>query len=121
MLAALYAMSMVLKMLPALGMACPPKCRCEKLLFYCDSQGFHSVPNTTEKGSLGLSLRHNFITELERDQFASFSQLTWLHLDHNQIATVREDSFQGLYKLKELVLREREKKKKEVTKVQVGI
>ncbi|XP_012959978.4 leucine-rich repeat transmembrane neuronal protein 2 isoform X1 [Anas platyrhynchos] len=104
MLAALYAMSMVLKMLPALGMACPPKCRCEKLLFYCDSQGFHSVPNTTEKGSLGLSLRHNFITELERDQFASFSQLTWLHLDHNQIATVREDSFQGLYKLKELVL-----------------
>ncbi|NWY90567.1 LRRT2 protein, partial [Loxia curvirostra] len=104
MLAALYAMSMVLKMLPALGMACPPKCRCEKLLFYCDSQGFHSVPNTTEKGSLGLSLRHNYISELERDQFASFSQLTWLHLDHNQIATVREDSFQGLYKLKELVL-----------------
>ncbi|NWX85609.1 LRRT2 protein, partial [Nothoprocta pentlandii] len=104
MLAALYAMSMVLKMLPALGMACPPKCRCEKLLFYCDSQGFHSVPNTTEKGSLGLSLRHNYITELERDQFASFSQLTWLHLDHNQISTVREDSFQGLYKLKELVL-----------------
>uniref|UniRef100_A0A8B9CV14 Uncharacterized protein n=1 Tax=Anser brachyrhynchus TaxID=132585 RepID=A0A8B9CV14_9AVES len=50
---------MVLKMLPALGMACPPKCRCEKLLFYCDSQGFHSVPNTTEKGSLGL--RKNFV------------------------------------------------------------
>ncbi|XP_007172292.1 leucine-rich repeat transmembrane neuronal protein 2 [Balaenoptera acutorostrata] len=104
MLAAIYAMSMVLKMLPALGMACPPKCRCEKLLFYCDSQGFHSVPNTTDKGSLGLSLRHNHITELERDQFASFSQLTWLHLDHNQISTVKEDAFQGLYKLKELIL-----------------
>ncbi|EAW62125.1 leucine-rich repeat transmembrane neuronal protein 2 isoform X1 [Macaca nemestrina] len=104
MLAAIYAMSMVLKMLPALGMACPPKCRCEKLLFYCDSQGFHSVPNATDKGSLGLSLRHNHITELERDQFASFSQLTWLHLDHNQISTVKEDAFQGLYKLKELIL-----------------
>ncbi|XP_062981925.1 leucine-rich repeat transmembrane neuronal protein 2 [Elgaria multicarinata webbii] len=104
MLAAVYAMSIVFKMLPALGTACPPKCRCEKLLFYCDSQGFHSVPNTTDKGCLGLSLRHNFIMELEGDQFASFSQLTWLHLDHNQIETVREDGFQGLYKLKELIL-----------------
>lgn len=39
-----------------------------------------------------------------KDQFASFSQLTWLHLDHNQISTVKEDAFQGLYKLKELIL-----------------
>ncbi|KAF3821597.1 hypothetical protein GH733_009639 [Mirounga leonina] len=108
MLAAVYAMSMVLKMLPALGMACPPKCRCEKLLFYCDSQGFRSVPNATDKGSLGLSLRHNHITELERDQFASFSQLTWLHLDHNQISTLSSlhpELFYGLRKLQTLHLR----------------
>ncbi|XP_029439923.1 leucine-rich repeat transmembrane neuronal protein 2 [Rhinatrema bivittatum] len=104
MLTALYVMSVVSEVMPAWGMACPPKCRCEKLLFYCDSQGFHSVPNHIDKGSLGLSLRHNVISELQQDQFASFSQLTWLHLDHNQIATVQEDAFQGLYKLNELIL-----------------
>ncbi|XP_028908915.1 leucine-rich repeat transmembrane neuronal protein 2 [Ornithorhynchus anatinus] len=104
MLAALYAMSVVLKMLPASGTACPPRCRCENLLFYCDSQGFRSVPNATEPGPLGLSLRHNRLSELRGDEFAGFAHLTWLNLDHNQIAAVREDAFQGLYKLKELIL-----------------
>ncbi|KAK6474883.1 leucine-rich repeat transmembrane neuronal protein 2-like, partial [Huso huso] len=101
---ALYMISMLLRLLPASGTACPQKCRCEDLLFYCDSQGLQAPPDGVDRGALGLSLRHNSITELQPDQFSGFSQLTWLHLDHNQISTVREDAFQGLYKLKELVL-----------------
>ncbi|XP_066572690.1 leucine-rich repeat transmembrane neuronal protein 2 [Amia ocellicauda] len=101
---ALCVISMLLRLLPTSGTACPQKCRCEDLLFYCDSQGFTAPPDGVDKGALGLSLRHNSITELSPDQFYGFSQLTWLHLDHNQITTVREDAFQGLYKLKELVL-----------------
>uniref|UniRef100_H3AYE4 Leucine rich repeat transmembrane neuronal 2 n=2 Tax=Latimeria chalumnae TaxID=7897 RepID=H3AYE4_LATCH len=101
---ALYAISMLLKTLPALGMTCPLNCRCEELLFYCDSQGFQFIPSNIDKGSLGLSLRHNSILELQNNEFGSFTQLTWLHLDHNLISTVHEDAFQGLYKLKELIL-----------------
>ncbi|XP_062909652.1 leucine-rich repeat transmembrane neuronal protein 2 [Mobula hypostoma] len=101
---ALCVMSMLLKMLPASGAACPQKCRCEELLFYCDSQGFQGVPDNVSHGSIGLSLRHNSFFQLQNDQFTSFSQLTWLYLDHNQISVIQEDAFQGLYKLKELIL-----------------
>ncbi|XP_043925501.1 leucine-rich repeat transmembrane neuronal protein 2 [Protopterus annectens] len=100
----LYAIILLSKMLPVFGITCPPKCRCEDLLYYCDSQGLQAVPDNIDKSSLGLSIRHNSITELHSDQFASLTQLTWLHLDHNHITTVHEDSFQGLYKLKELIL-----------------
>jgi len=89
---------------PASCTTCPQKCRCEDLQFYCDTQGLQAPPDGVDKGALGLSLRHNSISELSPDQFYGFGQLTWLHLDHNQITTVQEDAFQGLYKLKDLNL-----------------
>ncbi|XP_053572250.1 leucine-rich repeat transmembrane neuronal protein 2 [Bombina bombina] len=104
MLAALFAWSVILKNMPVMGIACTLTCRCEKLLVYCDSKGFHFIPNV-DQNSLGLSLRHNFILELQKHQFLNFSQLTWLHLDYNQIENIQEESFQGLYKLNELILR----------------
>ncbi|MEE6479026.1 hypothetical protein FKM82_012100 [Ascaphus truei] len=105
MLAALCAWSVIIKTMPVMGITCPLTCRCEKLLIYCDSKGLHSIPNTTEKSSLGLSLRHNLIPELQKQQFVNFSQLTWLHLDHNKITNIEDESFQGLYNLNELNLR----------------
>ncbi|KAM4677322.1 leucine-rich repeat transmembrane neuronal protein 2 [Discoglossus pictus] len=104
MLAAVFAWSVILKNMPVMGIPCALTCRCDKLLIYCDSKGFHLIP-TIDKSSLGLSLRHNFITELQKHQFVNYSQLTWIHLDYNQIANIQEESFQGLYKLNELILR----------------
>ncbi|XP_060742961.1 leucine-rich repeat transmembrane neuronal protein 2-like [Tachysurus vachellii] len=102
--AALCVISMLLCLPPASCTACPQKCRCEDLQFYCDTQGLLAPPDGVDRGALGLSLRHNSFTELSPDQFFGFTQLTWLHLDHNQIHTVHGDAFQGLYKLKDLNL-----------------
>uniref|UniRef100_A0A8C6YY02 Leucine rich repeat transmembrane neuronal 2 n=1 Tax=Nothoprocta perdicaria TaxID=30464 RepID=A0A8C6YY02_NOTPE len=85
MLAALYAMSMVLKMLPALGMACPPKCRCEKLLFYCDSQGFHSVQLLNLQN---LDLSFNQLSSLHPELFYGLRKLQTLHLRSNSLRTI---------------------------------
>uniref|UniRef100_A0A4W4G0N3 Leucine rich repeat transmembrane neuronal 2 n=1 Tax=Electrophorus electricus TaxID=8005 RepID=A0A4W4G0N3_ELEEL len=102
--AALCVIGMLLCLPPVSCTACPQKCRCEDLQFYCDTQGLLVPPDGVDKGALGLSLRHNSIGELGPDQFFGFTQLTWLHLDHNQILAVHEDAFQGLYKLKDLNL-----------------
>ncbi|XP_053372163.1 leucine-rich repeat transmembrane neuronal protein 2 [Clarias gariepinus] len=102
--AALCVISMLLCLPLTSCTACPQKCRCEDLQFYCDTQGLLAPPDGVDRGALGLSLRHNSINELNPDQFFGFTQLTWLHLDHNQILSVHEDAFQGLYKLKDLNL-----------------
>ncbi|XP_062847104.1 leucine-rich repeat transmembrane neuronal protein 2-like [Trichomycterus rosablanca] len=101
---ALCVISMLLCLPAASCTACPQRCRCEDLQFYCDTQGLLAPPDGVDKEATGLSLRHNSIGELNQDQFFGFTQLTWLHLDHNQILNVHEEAFQGLYKLKDLNL-----------------
>nr|XP_045361011.1 leucine-rich repeat transmembrane neuronal protein 4 isoform X1 [Camelus bactrianus] len=108
----LRGMRVVLALLPTLLLvaptgaqrACPKNCRCDGKIVYCESHAFADIPENISGGSQGLSLRFNSIQKLKSNQFASLNQLIWLYLDHNYISSVDEDAFQGIRRLKELIL-----------------
>ncbi|KAG7280610.1 LOW QUALITY PROTEIN: hypothetical protein CRUP_002072 [Coryphaenoides rupestris] len=78
---------------------CPKSCRCDGKIVYCESSAFRDVPKNLSGGCQGLSLRYNSLAALRTGQF-----LIWLYLDHNYIATVDAMAFQGVRRLKELIL-----------------
>ncbi|KAL4609263.1 leucine-rich repeat transmembrane neuronal protein 4-like isoform X2 [Arapaima gigas] len=84
--------------------ACPLSCRCEGKIVYCESAALQDVPENISVGCQGLSLRYNSLQALLPYQFAHLSQLLWLYLDHNDISSVDGRSFQGVRRLKELIL-----------------
>ncbi|XP_017541287.1 leucine-rich repeat transmembrane neuronal protein 4 isoform X1 [Pygocentrus nattereri] len=83
---------------------CPRSCRCDGKIVYCESNAFRDVPKNVSMGCQGLSLRYNSLVSLRAGQFASLSQLVWLYLDHNYINAVDSQAFQGVRRLKELIL-----------------
>ncbi|XP_067879358.1 leucine-rich repeat transmembrane neuronal protein 4 [Heterodontus francisci] len=83
---------------------CPRTCRCDGKIVYCESQALQQIPQNISAGSLGLSLRYNSIKSLRPQQFSGLNQLTWLYLDHNYVHAVDQDAFQGIRRLKELIL-----------------
>ncbi|XP_073675513.1 leucine-rich repeat transmembrane neuronal protein 4 [Garra rufa] len=83
---------------------CPRSCRCDGKIVYCESNAFRDVPKNVSVGCQGLSLRYNSLVNLRAGQFASLSQLVWLYLDHNYINGVDKQAFQGVRRLKELIL-----------------
>ncbi|XP_026109461.1 leucine-rich repeat transmembrane neuronal protein 4-like isoform X1 [Carassius auratus] len=83
---------------------CPVHCRCEGKIVYCESGAFQDVPENISLGCQGLSLRYNSLLLLLPYQFAHLNQLVWLYLDHNYINVVDRLAFQGLRRLKELIL-----------------
>ncbi|XP_066499345.1 LOW QUALITY PROTEIN: leucine-rich repeat transmembrane neuronal protein 4 [Hoplias malabaricus] len=83
---------------------CPRSCRCDGKIVYCESNAFRDVPKNVSIGCQGLSLRYNSLGSLRAGQFASLSQLVWLYLDHNYINVVDSQAFQGVRRLKELIL-----------------
>ncbi|XDV49552.1 hypothetical protein PO909_018783 [Leuciscus waleckii] len=83
---------------------CPRSCRCDGKIVYCESNAFRDVPKNVSVGCQGLSLRYNSLVNLRAGQFASLSQLVWLYLDHNYINAVDKQAFQGVRRLKELIL-----------------
>ncbi|XP_055024885.2 leucine-rich repeat transmembrane neuronal protein 4 isoform X1 [Misgurnus anguillicaudatus] len=83
---------------------CPRSCRCDGKIVYCESNAFRDVPKNVSVGCQGLSLRYNSLANLRPGQFASLSQLVWLYLDHNYINVVDRQAFQGVRRLKELIL-----------------
>uniref|UniRef100_A0A8C9CMY6 Leucine rich repeat transmembrane neuronal 4 n=1 Tax=Phocoena sinus TaxID=42100 RepID=A0A8C9CMY6_PHOSS len=87
--------TLLLVMLTGAQKACPKNCRCDGKII---------SPENISGGSQGLSLRFNSIQKLKSNQFASLNQLIWLYLDHNYISSVDEDAFQGIRRLKELIL-----------------
>ncbi|XP_018589985.1 leucine rich repeat transmembrane neuronal 4 like 1 isoform X2 [Scleropages formosus] len=84
--------------------ACPLSCRCEGKIVYCESAALQDVPGNISVGCQGLSLRYNSLQALLPYQFAHLSQLLWLYLDHNNIDSVDGRAFQGVRRLKELIL-----------------
>uniref|UniRef100_A0A8C3XDB4 Leucine rich repeat transmembrane neuronal 4 n=1 Tax=Catagonus wagneri TaxID=51154 RepID=A0A8C3XDB4_9CETA len=96
--------TLLLVMLTGAQRACPKNCRCDGKIVYCESHAFSDIPENISGGSQGLSLRFNSIQKLKSNQFASLNQLIWLYLDHNYISSVDEDAFQGIRRLKELIL-----------------
>ncbi|XP_065783339.1 leucine-rich repeat transmembrane neuronal protein 4 [Muntiacus reevesi] len=96
--------TLLLVMLTGAQRACPKNCRCDGKIVYCESHAFADIPENISGGSQGLSLRFNSIQKLKSNQFASLNQLIWLYLDHNYISSVDEDAFQGIRRLKELIL-----------------
>ncbi|XP_032808092.1 leucine-rich repeat transmembrane neuronal protein 4-like [Petromyzon marinus] len=89
---------------PTVEGACSKSCKCDVKIVYCESLGLKGLPRNISAGTLGLSLRYNSLQELNYNQFASFRQLTWLYLDHNYVHTVDAHAFQGIRRLKELIL-----------------
>ncbi|KAM6954448.1 leucine-rich repeat transmembrane neuronal protein 4 [Aplochiton taeniatus] len=83
---------------------CPASCRCEGKIVYCESGIFQDVPENISSGCQGLSLRYNSLLILLPYQFAHLNQLIWLYLDHNSIGGVDGLAFQGVRRLKELIL-----------------
>lgn len=83
---------------------CPPGCRCEAKLVYCESGVFQDVPANMSASCQGLSLRYNNLRHLLPHQFAHLNQLVWLYLDHNGIGAVDALAFAGVRRLKELLL-----------------
>ncbi|CAM9774551.1 unnamed protein product [Lampetra planeri] len=84
--------------------ACPPGCRCDGRIVYCESLGLSDLPADASPRAHGLSLRYNALRELGDGAFARFRHLTWLYLDHNHVGPVAADAFRGIRKLKELIL-----------------
>ncbi|XP_067084602.1 leucine-rich repeat transmembrane neuronal protein 4 [Osmerus mordax] len=83
---------------------CPTSCRCEGKIVYCESGIFQDVPENISTGCQGLSLRYNSLLILLPYQFAHLNQLIWLYLDHNAISAIDSLAFQGVRRLKELIL-----------------
>ncbi|KAM7017930.1 leucine-rich repeat transmembrane neuronal protein 4 [Tautogolabrus adspersus] len=83
---------------------CPVSCRCEGKIVYCESGIFQDIPVNISTGCQGLSLRYNNLLVLLPYQFAHLNQLIWLYLDHNSIHTIDALAFQGVRRLKELIL-----------------
>ncbi|KAK7933912.1 hypothetical protein WMY93_004808 [Mugilogobius chulae] len=83
---------------------CPASCRCEGKIVYCESGIFQDVPENITSNCQGLSLRYNNLLGLLPYQFAHLNQLIWLYLDHNSINTVDALAFNGVRRLKELIL-----------------
>ncbi|KAJ8401031.1 hypothetical protein AAFF_G00389880 [Aldrovandia affinis] len=83
---------------------CPQSCRCDGKIVYCESNAFRDVPKNVSSGCQGLSLRYNSLVGLRAGQFSSLGQLIWLYLDHNYINGVDGQAFQGVRRLKELIL-----------------
>ena len=83
---------------------CPTTCRCEGKIVYCESGIFQDVPENISTGCQGLSLRYNSLLILLPYQFAHLNQLIWLYLDHNAISAIDGLAFQGVRRLKELIL-----------------
>ncbi|XP_034548283.1 leucine-rich repeat transmembrane neuronal protein 4 [Notolabrus celidotus] len=83
---------------------CPTSCRCEGKIVYCESGIFQDIPVNITTGCQGLSLRYNNLLVLLPYQFAHLNQLIWLYLDHNSINTIDALAFQGVRRLKELIL-----------------
>ncbi|KAM6954449.1 LOW QUALITY PROTEIN: leucine-rich repeat transmembrane neuronal protein 4 [Aplochiton taeniatus] len=83
---------------------CPPSCRCDGKIVYCESNAFRDVPNNVSVGTQGLSLRYNSLVELRARQFSGLGQLVWLYLDHNYVNAVDSQAFHGIRRLKELIL-----------------
>uniref|UniRef100_A0A8C2FJA8 Uncharacterized protein n=1 Tax=Cyprinus carpio TaxID=7962 RepID=A0A8C2FJA8_CYPCA len=83
---------------------CPRSCRCDGKIVYCESSAFRDVPKNLSGGCQGLSLRYNSLASLKAGQFVGLNQLIWLYLDHNYIANVDARAFQGIRRLKELIL-----------------
>lgn len=83
---------------------CPPGCRCDGRMVYCESNALRQLPANLSASTQGLSLRYNSLAELRRRHFAGLPQLVWLYLDHNYVGEVEPGAFQGVRRLKELVL-----------------
>lgn len=83
---------------------CPASCRCEGKMVYCESGVFQDVPVNITAGCQGLSLRYNNLPNLLPYQFAHLNQLVWLYLDHNAIDVIDVLAFQGVRRLKDLIL-----------------
>ncbi|KAK7896389.1 hypothetical protein WMY93_021714 [Mugilogobius chulae] len=83
---------------------CPKSCRCDGKIVYCESSAFRDVPKNLSGGCEGLSLRYNSLASLRAGHFLGLNHLIWLYLDHNYIATVDAMAFQGVRRLKELIL-----------------
>ncbi|XP_041644289.1 leucine-rich repeat transmembrane neuronal protein 4 [Cheilinus undulatus] len=83
---------------------CPASCRCEGKIVYCESGIFQDIPVNISTGCQGLSLRYNNLLVLLPYQFAHLNQLIWLYLDHNSLHTIDALAFQGVRRLKELIL-----------------
>ncbi|KAL2091797.1 hypothetical protein ACEWY4_011595 [Coilia grayii] len=100
----LHASLLPLPLLSAAERSCPASCRCEGKMAYCESASLDRVPEGLSPGCQGLSLRYNPLRSLLPQQFAHLGQLAWLYLDHSGVGTVDAHAFQGLRRLKELVL-----------------
>uniref|UniRef100_A0A4W3GCH8 Leucine rich repeat transmembrane neuronal 3 n=1 Tax=Callorhinchus milii TaxID=7868 RepID=A0A4W3GCH8_CALMI len=98
------APTVLLSVLSAAERACPSSCRCHGKIVYCESLTLQEIPPNISPGTLGLSLRYNSVQRLSHNQFTGLNQLTWLYLDHNYISAVDEHAFNGIRRLKELIL-----------------
>lgn len=103
-LSCLLLQAAVLPLLAGGERMCPVSCRCEGKIVYCESGIFQDVPENITTGCQGLSLRYNDLLVLLPYQFAHLNQLIWLYLDHNSINAVDALAFQGVRRLKELIL-----------------
>ncbi|TKS79112.1 Leucine-rich repeat transmembrane neuronal protein 4 [Collichthys lucidus] len=103
-LSCLLLQAAVLPLLASGERMCPVSCRCEGKIVYCESGVFQDVPENITTGCQGLSLRYNELLVLLPYQFAHLNQLVWLYLDHNSINAVDALAFQGVRRLKELIL-----------------
>ncbi|XP_041655041.1 leucine-rich repeat transmembrane neuronal protein 4-like [Cheilinus undulatus] len=83
---------------------CPASCSCEGKIVYCESGILQDIPVNISTGCQGLSLRYNNLLVLLPYQFAHLHQLIWLQLNHNSLHTIDALAFQGVRRLKELIL-----------------
>ncbi|XP_069034457.1 leucine-rich repeat transmembrane neuronal protein 4-like [Embiotoca jacksoni] len=103
-LSCLLLQAAVLLLLSKGERTCPASCRCEGKIVYCESGIFQDIPENITTGCQGLSLRYNNLLVLLPYQFAHLNQLIWLYLDHNSINAIDALAFQGVRRLKELIL-----------------
>ena len=66
----------------------------------CSHRGLSEVPTTLPATITVLLMDHNVMKNLISKQFARFENLTYLDISHNYIYRVKDDSFDGLTRLR---------------------
>ena len=91
-------------------MTCPDNCTCyhdsswSKNIAECSSAGFHDLPDQLPMDATEVFLDGNVFPELDSHTFIGRKNLQILHLNHSQIHTIHNKTFNGLKALSVLHL-----------------
>ncbi|XP_029012490.1 amphoterin-induced protein 3 [Betta splendens] len=95
---------LMLGLLRASELTCPPMCLCISDTASCSSSGLAKLPLTLPSFSVTLDLSHNHLTWLASGSFSHMPRLENLRMGHNYLSSLRPGAFHNATGLRHLDL-----------------